>query len=342
MKFLITGNTGFKGTWLSFMLKSMGHEVYGLALSPVEKSMFTLTSAERLINHQLIEDVRNSEAIDKFIKDVEPDILIHLAAQPLVIDSYLYPRLTFETNALGTFNVLEATRNLENLRATLIITTDKVYKNLELIAGYSETDALGGDDPYSASKAMADILTQAWRKSYGSSPISIARAGNVIGGGDFSKNRIIPDIMKKIFENKDLNIRSISSIRPWQHVLDCLNGYLNLVDHMLGNQLAGEFNFAPDPESFKSVKNLISTIEEIHGIKISFDFEDPYYKETEVLTLKADKAKQILNFKNHLDFDATVRLTYDWYRAFYLDQEPMIKTESQVKNFLNSITFKNI
>lgn len=342
MKFLVTGNTGFKGSWLTFILKSLGHEIYGLSLNPAEKSMFNVASVESLLSKQLIKDIKDDQAIESFIKDVEPDVIIHLAAQPLVIDSYLNPRLTFETNAMGTFNVLEATKDLKELRATLIITTDKVYKNLELITGYSESDALGGDDPYSASKAMADILTQAWRASFGTSPVAIARAGNVIGGGDFSKNRIIPDLMKKIFENQDLTIRSLTSIRPWQHVLDCLNGYLNLVDYMLDSSQSDDFNFAPDPESFRSVENLISILEVFHESKILFDVEKPVYKETGILTLKADKAKKILNYKNTLNFENTIKLTYDWYRDFYLNEDMKKKTESQVAYFLNSINFKNI
>lgn len=342
MRILVTGNTGFKGSWLTQMLKILGHEIFGLALLPVKESIFKISSIERLVSYQYTLDIRDSEELAKVLRKVDPQIIIHLAAQPLVISSYLDPRMTFETNAMGTFNILESTRNLDNLRATLIITTDKVYKNSEVLEGYTELDPLGGDDPYSASKAMADILTQAWRESFGQSPISIARAGNVIGGGDFSKDRIIPDLMKNIFENQNLAIRSISAVRPWQHVLDCLTGYLNLIDYMLETNQSGDFNLAPDPDSFKLVADLIKQLEILHGHKIDFNLEEAKFKETKVLTLQASKAKNILNFENRLDFESTVKLTYDWYKEHYLGTDIRNKTESQVSDYLQSVTFKNI
>lgn len=342
MRILVTGNTGFKGSWLTLILKNLGHEIFGLALMPVKESIFKISSIERLVSNQYILDIRNSEELTKVLQKVDPEIIIHLAAQPLVISSYLYPRMTFETNAMGTFNILEGTKNLDNLRATLIVTTDKVYKNSESLVGYTELDHLGGDDPYSASKAMADILTQAWRESFGQSPISIARAGNVIGGGDFSKDRLIPDLMKNIFENQNLAIRSMSAVRPWQHVLDCLIGYLNLIDYMLETNQSGEFNFAPDLDSFKSVADLIKHLESLHGHKIDFNLGKAKFKETKVLTLQAGKAKNILNFENRLNFESTIKITYEWYKEHYLGRDIKNKTEFQVSDYLKSVSFKNI
>ena len=195
MHYLITGHTGFKGSWLSLMLQIQGHEVSGISLNPPQKSLFVQAEIEGTLKHDFRIDIRNREELTKVIHTVNPEIIVHLAAQPLVRESYKFPVETFETNVIGTLNVLEATKDLKNLQAALIITTDKVYKNNRHLRGYVETDELGGDDPYSASKAAIDIAAQSWIKSFATVPIAIARAGNVICGVDWATDRIIPDLV---------------------------------------------------------------------------------------------------------------------------------------------------
>jgi len=192
MHYLITGHTGFKGSWLSLMLQVQGHTVSGISLDPLEKSLFNQANLGEIFENDFRIDIRNSKEFRQAVEKVEPEVIIHLAAQPLVRESYKDPIGTFETNVLGTLNLLEATKELSNLKSTLIITTDKVYKNYNHLRGYVETDELGGDDPYSASKAAADIATQSWVKSFATSPVAIARAGNVIGGGDYGFCTLCP------------------------------------------------------------------------------------------------------------------------------------------------------
>ncbi len=342
MRYLITGNTGFKGSWLTLMLKTLGHDVFGVALPPLRNSLYEAANIFELIQQQKFIDIRNDVELNKTFKEINPEIIVHLAAQPLVIESYLNPRETFEINAMGTFNVLEASKNLEDLKATLIITTDKVYKNQEKKSGYIEDDPLGGDDPYSSSKAMADILTQSWRASYSRTPLSIARAGNVIGGGDASKNRIIPDLMKNIFESQELVVRSIDSVRPWQHVFDCLSGYLMLIDHMLESGEYGEFNFASEPSAFKTVRDLILSLENLSNQKINFSEQAINFKETHLLTLNSDKAKKIIKFENKINFEDTLKSTYEWYKLFYDKNDMSKQSLVQVENHLELISLKNI
>jgi CDP-glucose 4,6-dehydratase len=222
MHYLLTGHTGFKGTWLSLLLSSAGHEVSGISLNPVEGSLFSRVRPRDLLNADVRLDIRDAAAVHEQIARIAPDVVIHLAAQPLVRESYRDPRGTFDTNVWGTINVLEATRRTESVQATLIVTTDKVYRNDGRSTGYVESDPLGGHDPYSASKAMADLATQSWRASYPGTPIAIARAGNVIGGGDVSPDRLMPDLIAAFATGTPARIRNPRAIRPWQHVLDCL------------------------------------------------------------------------------------------------------------------------
>ena len=196
MKYLITGHTGFKGSWLAAMLKMQGNEVYGFSLNPLNYSHYELANIKKFLNRDIRLDIRNSKSLIRTFRRIQPDVILHLAAQSLVRESYENPLYTYETNVIGTMNVLNASSKIDNLKATLVVTSDKVYKNREDKTPFIETDPLGGEDPYSSSKAAADLATQAWRSSYGTSPIAIARAGNVIGGGDFATDRIIPDSVR--------------------------------------------------------------------------------------------------------------------------------------------------
>ncbi|MFZ4497882.1 MAG: CDP-glucose 4,6-dehydratase, partial [Candidatus Nanopelagicales bacterium] len=230
MHYLVTGHTGFKGAWMTMWLTSQGHQVSGLALDPEPGALFETAKLHPLLAHDIRADIRDSANVMDALRVTAPDVVIHLAAQPLVRESYLNPRWTFETNVMGTMNVLEAVQQTPSVKTQLIITTDKVYRNVNQVAGYVEPDPLGGDDPYSASKAMADLLTHSWVTSFGGPPTAVARAGNVIGGGDVCKDRLIPDVIAALASGKAPVLRYPNAVRPWQHVLDCINGYLMLVD----------------------------------------------------------------------------------------------------------------
>jgi CDP-glucose 4,6-dehydratase len=315
MHYLITGHTGFKGSWLSLMLQMQGHTVSGISLHSMEKSLFNQANLNHIFQNDFRIDIRDSDSLSRAVKNIDPEVLIHLAAQPLVRESYKDPIRTFETNVMGTLNVLEATKRLKNLRATLIVTTDKVYKNKNDLRGYVESDPLGGDDPYSASKAAADLATQSWVKSFAASPVAIARAGNVIGGGDFAADRIIPDLVKAYSSNRLPAIRFPDAIRPWQHVMDCLNGYLALVESMLNYSTLGEWNFGPEATSFRTVRELVEEFAALSGLTGEVWCLDQgiSYKESSILNLDSTKSLKNLNWKNILTWQESIELTHEFY-----------------------------
>ncbi len=250
MHYLITGHTGFKGPWLVLLLLSRGHQVSGLALNPDDGSLFQRAGLTEHLVSDFRVDIRDAEATAAAVKAAAPDVVVHMAAQSLVRESYRNPRYTYETNAIGTLNVLEAVGATPSVRAHVVITTDKVYRNVDQEAGYVETDPLGGDDPYSASKAMADLLAQSWIRSFPGVPTAIARGGNVIGGGDVSHDRLLPDLVAAYADGRAPQLRFPRAVRPWQHVLDCLNGYLVLADALLTGSGLGQWNFGPGRDSF--------------------------------------------------------------------------------------------
>ena len=334
MHYLVTGHTGFKGSWLILLLKQLGHEVSGLALDPQPNSLFEKAQLRNSLKFDKRCDIRNIKELNNCIQEISPEVIIHLAAQPLVRKSYQDPRETIETNAIGTFNILEAASKLEHLKANLIITTDKVYKNVNQKKGYVESDHLGGDDPYSASKAMADIVTQSFVKSFPKVPTAIARAGNVIGGGDVSADRLIPDLIQGFIANKPVLIRFPSAVRPWQHVLDCLNGYVVLIDQMLKNQITGEWNFGPDEKSFKEVSTVADYLVKSWGSGASWKTDEnnnPH--EAELLALDASKAEKELNWHNKLSFEQTLDWTLDWHKSVEGGASALEVTLGQIKKF---------
>lgn len=330
VKVLLTGHTGFKGSWLTLMLKAKGHEIYGISLDPETNSLFNQATVSKFLKKDSRIDIRDQRKLQSEIESADPDVIIHLAAQSLVPESYTNPVFTFETNILGTINVLESTRRLSNLRATLIITTDKVYKNKGQLQGYKESDELGGVDPYSASKAAADLLTQSWRNSFGKSPISIARAGNVIGGGDWSRYRIIPDIVRSIQSGSELILRYPESIRPWQHVLDCLNGYLQVIEHQIAYGIQGEWNFGPSDGESLDVKGLVEKFCHELNSSIPITMSKTAYEEAHILRLDSSASRQKLAWAEKLDLNQTIKWTANWYR----NMEDKNFTMSQVENFL--------
>jgi len=327
-KVLITGHTGFKGSWLSFWLEQMGANIHGVSLTPEnEINLFEALKLEKKLNHNIC-DIRDKKSIKELINEIQPEFIFHLAAQPLVRDSYKKPILTWETNVLGTINILESLKDIKNHCCAVFITTDKVYQNNEWIFGYRENDKLGGYDPYSSSKAGAELAINSWRSSFFNPlevncriKISSARAGNVIGGGDWSKDRIIPDLIRSISKNSPLEVRNAHSTRPWQHVLEPLSGYLLLAEKMHhSNKFSEAFNFGPYIESNRSVKELVEESLKIwHGEWIDLSNKEDLH-EASLLNLTIEKAFNKLNWQPKWDFSKTIEKTITWYKDFYLEK----------------------
>jgi len=323
---IITGHTGFKGAWLTAWLKHLGANVVGIALDPPsEPSHFNVAKmADGMLDLRI--DVRDKVSLEKAIIDVQPDFVFHLAAQALVRHSYDDPIKTWQTNVMGTLHLLEALRKLEKPCSAVIITSDKCYDNVEWVWGYRETDALGGPDPYSASKGAAELAIRSYIKSYFSKTsnkvrIASARAGNVIGGGDWAIDRIVPDCVKAWSNNSEVELRNPHSTRPWQHVLEPLSGYLNLAA-TLSNQpeLHGEaFNFGPPAQQNHSVLELVEQMSlywnKVRWKDISQKDLGPY--ESGLLKLNCDKALHFLRWHAVMEFEDTVQMTAEWYRDFY-------------------------
>lgn len=317
---LITGHTGFKGGWLAIWLHRMGAQVSGLSMAPFsEPSLFELASIATICDNHIC-DIRDRVQVEKIIKRVEPEIVFHLAAQSLVRESYKYPIETFSTNVMGTGHVLEGLRDVGSVRVAVMITTDKVYKNNEWLWPYREGDALGGHDPYSASKAASEILINSYRSAFlaeNGKAISSARAGNVIGGGDWSDDRLIPDAVRAWQDGKELDIRSPESIRPWQHVLEPLAGYLKLAEVNWNDlQSAGAYNFGPETSEAASVREVIGLANSAYGSgRVAFGggSEGPY--EAGLLTLEVTKSRSLLNVRSRWSLAESIKRTMKWYLA---------------------------
>lgn len=325
-KVLVLGHTGFKGSWLTLWLTKLGAEVSGVSLSlPSKPCNFEILGLKKKINHNIC-DIRNFRDLRKVFQENHPEIVFHLAAQALVHHSYEDPKETFDTNVSGTVNVLECIRMTESVRCGIIITSDKCYQNNEWEWGYRENDRLGGDDPYSASKACAEIAFHAYVQSFfkksgnNHALLASARAGNVIGGGDWAEKRIIPDCVKALSQGKEPFIRNPSSTRPWQHVLEPLSGYLWIAAELFSRpELHGEsFNLGPDAKADHSVKDLIDAFISCWG-EGSWKYEktSDLKKEKTLLKLSCDKVLGRLNWHAALNFEETVRMVAEWYKAFY-------------------------
>ena len=347
-KILITGNTGFKGSWLSIWFLMLGANVYGFSLKPdrdkkLFKNIFIDSCDIRNFSGNFFHktgDIRNLNSLKEYIDDVQPEFVFHLAAEALVKKSYQDPLKTWETNVIGSINLLESLKNLENICSTVLITTDKVYKNKEWIYGYRENDALGGHDPYSASKAAMEIAVESYRSSFcGNAPhqtnklcFATARAGNVIGGGDWSEDRILPDIVKSIRNKEPIRLRNPDSTRPWQHVLDPLFGYMLLAKNLYESQInlienqnlfATAFNFGPEYFSNKSVEELVKRIISIWEGQYIVTRNSSQFYESSKLNLISEKAFKFLNWKSRWDFDKSILKTINWYKDFYKGDSPL-------------------
>jgi CDP-glucose 4,6-dehydratase len=322
-KVLITGHTGFKGAWLSIWLHSLGAEVAGLALDPEQENGVFLQSGIGACIQDRRGDIRDPELVRAVFTEVQPDIVFHLAAQPLVLDSYRDPVGTFAVNTQGTAHVLEAIRHTPSVRAAVLVTTDKCYENQEWVYGYRETDPMGGHDPYSASKGAAEIVIHSFRRSFFSKPgtaaIASARSGNVIGGGDWAANRLVPDIFRALEEERVLDIRSPDAVRPWQHVLDPLAGYLLLGQKLLEDpvQYAGAWNFGPLPDNILSVRSIADAFSQYLKRGAWRDVSAPGQPhEAGLLMLDISKAIHHLGWKPRLEPASMVAMTADWYLHF--------------------------
>jgi CDP-glucose 4,6-dehydratase len=317
----ITGHTGFKGSWLSHWLLTQGAEIAGYAMPPDTKpSLFQLLGLAGQLRH-IEADIRDPVRLASAVSDFSPDIVLHLAAQSLVVQSYREPRATWETNVLGTVNMLEAVRACEAVRTCLIVTSDKCYENQDWTRGYSETDRLGGHDPYSSSKGACELAVSSWRRSFpNGARIASARSGNVIGGGDWSKYRIVPDLDRAIQSGQPLILRNPQATRPWQHVLEPLHGYLSLTVRLHqpdGADFAEAWNFGPNDNSVVTVEDLANCLIS-HWGKGTLKLDDNAQKPHEAAFLKLDcsKAAARLDWRGRWDINKTARRTAHWYRDF--------------------------
>lgn len=336
-KVFLTGHTGFKGSWLSLWLTSLGAEVCGYSLEPNSyPSMFKALDIENKISKSVIGNILNAEKLEKTMYDFKPDIVFHLAAQPIVRLSYKEPVLTYQTNVIGSLNVLESSRKLNC--PIVNITTDKCYENKEQNIKYKETDALGGYDMYSSSKACVEIMTSSYRRSFDFDVVT-ARAGNVIGGGDWADDRLVPDCVRCIEQDKQIELRNPDSIRPWQFVLEPLCGYLMLGEKLIArhceersDEAIFSFNFGPD-EAFK-VGDVANKIVKSYGKgQIKVNKSDDLH-EANLLMLDAQKAKDVLGWKQVYDIDKSIEKTVEWYKYFYKKDIDMFEfTLSQIREY---------
>jgi len=344
-KILVTGHTGFKGSWLSAYLISLGAKVHGISKDiPSKPSHFNKINLRKRIKKSIMFDLINKEKLRKKIVHLKPDFIFHLAAQSLVGRSYLDPTLTWYSNTFGTINILEVLREVKRETVLVLITSDKVYKNIETIKGYKEDDVIGGIDPYGASKAAAEIAIKSYISSYFSKKnnkiyIGVARAGNVIGGGDWSEKRLIPDCMRAWLQGRKAIIRSPNSTRPWQHVLDVLNGYLTLAYYLKKKKsgVHGEaFNFGPNPRKNLKVIEILRLIKSYwQNIKWKI-IKQKTFKENKLLNLESNKALKKLKWKPVLDTKSSLDLTVKWYKNCSRNNEENYNfTLKQINYFKN-------
>lgn len=320
---LLTGHTGFKGSWLAFWLLELGAKVSGLALPPeTEPSLFAQLQLDRRLDHRL-GDIRMAQVVADLVEEVQPQVVLHLAAQPLVRRSYEEPTATWATNVMGTINLLEALRSLQHACTAVFVTTDKVYRNYEWLYGYRENDPLGGHDPYSSSKAAAELAIASWRSSFcGDSPhqrphlrVCSARAGNVIGGGDWASDRIVPDAMRALGNGLAIGVRNPKATRPWQHVLEPLSGYLRLVEVLAtSKEHANAFNFGPQLESNRPVRDLVEEALQHWSGSWNDQSDSQAPHEAGLLNLVIDRAYHELGWAPRWNFSTTVERTVKWYR----------------------------
>jgi CDP-glucose 4,6-dehydratase len=343
-KVLITGHTGFKGSWLCILLHKLGADVYGYALEPPTiPSLFVEANIDEFVT-SYIGDIRNLEYLQEVMNKVQPEIVIHMAAQPLVRESYNNPVETYAINVMGTVHLLEVCRNTLSVKAIVNVTTDKCYENQEWHWGYRETEPMGGYDPYSNSKGCSELVTSSYRMSYFNPKdyskhgvaLATARAGNVIGGGDWADDRLIPDFIRAITKGEEVKIRSPYAIRPWQHVLEPLTGYLNLAAKLFseGSAYAEPWNFGPEDSDAKNVEWITSTICKLWGENASFSIDNnPQPHEANYLKLDCSKAKAELNWIPKWNIETTLKSIVEWNKCFLKGESMRNITEDQIEKY---------
>jgi len=347
-KILVTGHTGFKGSWLCSWLNLLGAEVYGVALKPtIQPSMFQLCKVDHFLKRSTISDVRDCEKLMQAVKQAEPDIIIHMAAQSLVHESYKRPVDTYAVNVMGTVHLLEAVRNCKSVKAVINVTTDKCYDNKEWVWGYRENEPMGGYDPYSISKACSEIVTSAYRNSffnYGEYEkhgvaVATARAGNVIGGGDWSPDRLIPDCISALLRNERIQIRNPHAIRPWQHVLEPLSGYLLLAQKLYteGVIYAEGWNFGPNDSDAKPVSWVVEEMCNLWGGSAGYDIDTTSrYHEASYLKLDCSKAKAKLGWYPRWELAHSLKKIIEWIQAYQQNKNMLEITLMQIHEYMSS------
>lgn len=341
---LLTGHTGFKGAWLSLWLKSVGANVIGFSLErPSQPCLFDLAGVGIDV-HDMEGDVQQFDALNAAVAEHAPDIVIHMAAQSLVRRSYRAPLETFATNVMGTANLLEAVRANPGARVVLVVTSDKCYENREHNAAFNETDAMGGHDPYSSSKGCAELVTAAWRQSFFSTQsapgVASARAGNVIGGGDFAEDRIVPDIVNAFQAGRKVELRHPDAIRPWQFVLEPLNGYLDLAERLWSDPMAfaSGWNFGPREEDVRPVAWLANALAARWGELAGWEFDATHHPhEATHLTLDCSKAQRLLKWQPALPLDETLDWIVEWYRTYFSGGDVRSVTLHQIEQFQSRV-----
>jgi CDP-glucose 4,6-dehydratase len=339
-KVLLTGHTGFKGSWLSLWLKQLGAEVTGYALDPpTDPAIYYAASVDQSLDKSIHADIRDSITFTRTMQAAEPEIVIHMAAQPLVRDSYTDPVATYSSNVMGTVNMLEAVRSTPSVIAVLNITTDKCYDNNEWVWGYRENEPMGGHDPYSSSKACAELVSSAYRSSFlqdAGIALATARAGNVIGGGDWAKDRIVPDAMRAFIDKKSLLVRNSKATRPWQHVLEPLSGYLMLCQQLVArpDEYAEAWNFGPDDEDAQPVSSLVDIMVRDWGGSAQWQLDGGVHPhEAHYLKLDCSKAKSLLKWEPIWDLERALGETVQWYRAWHDGGDMHDFTLKQIENY---------
>ncbi len=338
----LTGHTGFKGTWLTLWLKELGAEVFGYSLDkPSEPSLFEVLDAKASCV-DFLGDIRDLKFLSKCMNDTKPEIVLHLAAQPLVRDSYQFPVETYNTNVMGTIHVLEAIRTTPSVRSAVVVTTDKCYDNKEWVWGYRESDSLGGYDPYSSSKACTEIVVSSWRRSFfndGQVGIATARAGNVIGGGDWAKDRIVPDLIRAFENGQVAKIRNPFAIRPWQHVLEPLCGYMTLCEAVWNRKpnSCEAWNFGPSDESIKTVEWIANTVSSLYpGASWEHEGHSKQPHEANLLALDCAKARYQLNWHPKWQIERTLEETVEWHKLYQNDPRSIFDFSLfQIRNYMN-------
>jgi CDP-glucose 4,6-dehydratase len=342
----LTGHTGFKGGWLALWLSSMGANVTGYALAPnTSPNLFGALSLNSVLHNSHIANICDLDHLQKTLSACKPEIVIHMAAQPLVRYSYANPVETYMTNVMGTVNVLESIRKANSVKATVVVTTDKCYENKEWVWGYRENEPMGGFDPYSNSKGCAELVTSAYRQSYFSDPagnpnrVASARAGNVIGGGDWSEDRLIPDAIKAFEAGQTLMIRNPLATRPWQHVLEPLSGYLILAQSLYqdGEKFSSAWNFGPKDGDNRTVQEVITSLSKQWGLGAAWQQDTSFQPhEAGLLKLDCSKASKQLRWEPKWDLETAIEKIIEWHKAYLANEDMQLLTLNQIHQYINT------